>query len=398
MKLNLRIQLSLMMFLQFFVWGAWYGQMSKYLFTSLSASGTQVGNAYSAFSIAMIAAPFFIGMIADRYFAAQKVLAVLNLLGAGLLFFLIQEKDAGNFFWWILAYCLTFAPTISLTSSISMTHMADPAKEFPMIRVMGTIAWFVVTNFVGFLGVGDKDTIFYISMIASLVLSAYALTLPNTPPKATDAPTFAKIIGADAFVMFKDRSFLIFFISSILICIPLSFYYAMANPSLTDSGMTKVESKMSLGLLSEFLFMLAIPFALRRFGVKWILIIGLIGWIVRFFLFSNGDGGSGLWMLYMAILLHGLCFDFFFVSGQIYTDAKAGPKIKNQAQGLISLATYGIGMLIGSWLSGKVVDYYTVNEIKNWASIWMVPAGIAAVVLVLFVLFFKDNTRDIKVG
>jgi nucleoside transporter len=397
MKLNLRIQLSLMMFLQFFVWGAWYGQMSKYLFTSLSASGTQVGNAYSAFSIAMIAAPFFIGMIADRYFAAQKVLAVLNLLGAGLLFFLIQEKDAGNFFWWILAYCLTFAPTISLTSSISMTHMADPAKEFPMIRVMGTIAWFVVTNFVGFLGVGDKDTIFYISMIASLVLSGYALTLPNTPPKATDAPTFAKIIGADAFVMFKDRSFLIFFISSILICIPLSFYYAMANPSLTDSGMTNVESKMSLGLLSEFLFMLAIPFALRRFGVKWILIIGLIGWIVRFFLFSNGDGGSGLWMLYMAILLHGLCFDFFFVSGQIYTDAKAGPKIKNQAQGLISLATYGIGMLIGSWLSGKVVDYYTVNEIKNWASIWMVPAGIAAVVLVLFVLFFKDNTRDIKV-
>lgn len=398
MKLNLRIQLSLMMFLQFFVWGAWYGQMSKYLFTSLGASGTQVGNAYSAFSIAMIVAPFFIGMVADRYFAAQKVLAVLNLVGAGLLFFLIQEKDAGNFFWWILAYCLTFAPTIALTSSISMAHMADPAKEFPMIRVMGTIAWFVVTNFVGYLGVGDKSTIFYISMISSLLLSAYALTLPNTPPKATDKPTFMNIIGADAFVMFKDRSFLIFFISSILICIPLSFYYAMANPSLTDSGMTNVESKMSLGLLSEFLFMLAIPFALRRFGVKWILIVGLIGWIVRFFLFSNGNGGSGLWMLYMAILLHGLCFDFFFVTGQIYTDAKAGPKIKNQAQGLISLATYGIGMLIGSWLSGKVVDYYTVNEIKNWASIWMVPAGIAAVVLVLFVLFFKDNTRDIEVG
>jgi nucleoside transporter len=388
-----QIQLSVMMFLQFFIWGSWYGQMSKYLFTNLSATGTQVGNAYSAFSIAMMLAPFFIGMIADRYFAAQKVLGVLNILGAVVLFFLIQEKSAAHFYWWILAYCLTFAPTIALTSSISMSHMVDPAKEFPIIRVMGTIAWFVVTNFVGFLGVGDKSTIFYISMIASVVLGIYAFFLPNTPPKATDTPTLAKIIGADAFVMFKDRSFLIFFISSILICIPLSFYYAMANPSLTDSGMTNVENKMSLGLLSEFLFMLAIPFAMRRFGVKWILIVGLIGWIVRFFLFSNGNGTSGLWMLYVAILLHGLCFDFFFVSGMIYTDAKAGEKIKSQAQGLISLATYGIGMYIGSVLAGIVTERYTIEGVKNWSAIWMVPAGIAAVVLVLFLLFFKDNTR-----
>ncbi|MEP7321841.1 MAG: MFS transporter [Saprospiraceae bacterium] len=393
MNKSKQIQLSIMMFLQFFIWGAWYGQMSKYLFTNLNASGTQVGNAYSAFSIAMMVAPFFIGMIADRFFAAQKVLGVLNILGAIVLFFLIQEKSAGHFFWWILAYCLTFAPTIALTSSISMSHMADPAKQFPAIRVMGTIAWFVVTNFVGFLGAGDKSTIFYISMIASVVLGIYAFFLPNTPPKATDKPTFAKIIGADAFVMFKDRSFLIFFISSILICIPLSFYYAMANPSLTDSGMTNVENKMSLGLLSEFLFMLAIPFAMRRFGVKWILIVGLIGWIVRFFLFSNGNGTSGLWMLYVAILLHGLCFDFFFVSGMIYTDAKAGEKIKSQAQGLISLATYGIGMYIGSVLAGVVTERYTIGGIKNWSAIWMVPAGIAAVVLVLFLLFFKDNTR-----
>jgi nucleoside transporter len=395
MNKNNQILLSIMMFLQFFIWGAWYGQMSKYLFTNLNASGSQVGNAYSAFSIAMIAAPFFIGMIADRYFAAQKVLGALNILGAIVLFFLIREKSAAHFFWWILAYCLTFAPTISLTSSISMAHMSDPARQFPIIRVMGTIAWFVVTNFVGFLGVGDKSTIFYISMIVSLILGAYAFFLPDTPPKATDKPTFLKIIGADAFVMFKDRSFLIFFISSILICIPLSFYYAMANPSLTDSGMTNVENKMSLGLLSEFLFMLAIPFAMRRFGVKWIMIVGLIGWIVRFFLFSNGNGTSGLWMLYLAILLHGLCFDFFFVSGQIYTDAKAGEKIKSQAQGLISLATYGIGMYIGSVLAGLVTEKYTVDGIKNWAAIWMVPAGIAAVVLVLFLLFFKDNTRNL---
>jgi nucleoside transporter len=398
MKLNLRIQLSIMMFLQFFVWGAWYGQMSKYLFTQLNASGTQVGLAYSAFSIAMIGAPFFIGMIADRYFAAQKVLGVLNILGAILLYFLIQVKVADHFFFWILAYCLTFAPTIALTSSISMAHMADPAKEFPFIRVMGTVSWFVVTNFVGFLGVGDKSTIFFISMVASLILGVYSFFLPNTPPKATDKPTFAKIIGADAFVMFKDRSFLIFFISSILVCIPLSFYYAMANPSLTDSGMLNVESKMSLGLLSEVLFMLAIPFAMARFGIKWILIVGLIGWIIRFYLFSNGDGGSGIWMLYLAILLHGLCFDFFFVTGMIYTNAKAGEKIKSQAQGLISLATYGIGMLIGSYLAGVVTEKYTIAGVKDWGSIWMVPMGISAVVLLLFVVFFKDNTRNIKVN
>lgn len=398
MNKNNQILLSVMMFLQFFIWGAWYGQMSKYLFTNLDATGSQVGNAYTAFSISMIVAPFFIGMIADRYFAAQKVLGVLNILGAIILYFLIQEKSADHFYWWILAYCLTFAPTIALTSSISMAHMSDPARQFPIIRVMGTIAWFVVTNFVGFLGVGDKSTIFTISMITSVVLGLYSFVLPNTPPKATDKPTLAKIIGADAFVMFKDRSFLIFFISSILISIPLSFYYAMVNPSLTDSGMTNVENKMSLGLLSEVLFMLAIPFAMRKFGVKWILVIALIGWIIRFYLFSNGDGGSGIWMLYVAILLHGLCFDFFFVSGMIYTEAKAGEKIKSQAQGLISLATYGVGMGIGSWLAGKVTEFYTLEGVKNWAAIWMVPAAIAGVVLVLFLLFFKDNTRTAMPG
>lgn len=380
-----------MMFLQFFIWGAWYGQMSKYMFTQLGASGIQVGNAYSAFSIAMIVAPFFIGMIADRYFAAQKVLGVLNILGALVLFFLIKEKEAGNFFWWILAYCLTFAPTIALTSSISMSHMADPAKEFPTIRVMGTLAWFVVTNFVGFMGAGDKSTIFYISMIASLVLGVYSFFLPDTPPKATDKPSFAQIIGKDAFVLFKDRSYLIFFFSSILICIPLSFYYAMANPALTDAGLTNVENIMSLGLLSEFVFMLALPFAMRKYGVKWILIIGLIGWIIRFFLFSNGDSGPGLWMFYIAILLHGLCFDFFFVTGMIYTDSKADKKIKSQAQGLISFATYGVGMYIGSILAGIVTEKYTVNGVKDWGSIWVIPSMISAVVLLLFILFFNEK-------
>jgi nucleoside transporter len=391
MKLTTRLQLMAMMFIQFFCWGAWYGQMSKYLFTQLNATGDQVGNAYTAFSIAMIIAPFFVGMIADRYFAAQKVLAVLNILGAIILYFMTQVTDAGVFFWYILAYCLTFAPTIALTSSIAMRHIKSAENDFPSIRVMGTIAWIVVTNLVGFWAVGDKVTIFQISIIAALVQGVFAFFLPNTPPTNTEETSFAKILGADAFSMFKDRSFAIFFLASVLICIPLSFYYAMANPSLTDSGMQNVENKMSLGQISEVFFMLMIPFAFKRFGVKWMLAIGLIAWIVRFVCFGYGTVSTE-WILFAAILLHGVCFDFFFVTGQIYTDTKAGEKIKSQAQGLITLATYGIGMGIGSKLSGIVTDTYTVEGVKNWTSIWMVPAGIAAAVLVLFLLIFKDNS------
>ena len=380
-----------MMFLQFFVWGAWYGQMSKYLFTQLSATGDQVGSAYAAFSVAMIAAPFFVGMIADRYFAAQKVLGVLNLLGAALLFWLTQVKDPDTFYWVMLVYCLSFAPCISLTSSISMRQMNNPEKEFPAIRVMGTVAWIAVTNLVGFWGVGDQVAIFQIAMVSAVLLGLFSFFLPDTPPTAKGPTGFAEIIGADAFVLFRDRSFAIFFVSSILICIPLSFYYAMANPSLTDAGMTNVENKMSLGQASEVFFMLLIPLAFVRLGVKWMLVTGLVAWIVRFACFAYGDAGGGEWMFYVAILLHGVCFDFFFVTGQIYTDNKAGTKIKSQAQGLISLATYGIGMFIGSILAGKVTAMYTSNGVKDWASIWLVPAGIAAVVLVLFIVAFRDN-------
>src|SRR5688572_5989163 len=403
MKLLVRTQLSVMMFLQFFVWGAWYGQMSKYLTNQLHASGDQVGNAYAAFSIAMIAAPFFVGMLADRYFAAQKVLGILNLLGAGLLFLLTNIHDPDVFFWVMLLYCFSFTPTISLTSSIAMQQMTNPEKEFPAIRVFGTVAWIVVVNIVGFMAVGDQVTIFQISMLAAALLGVMAFFLPNTPPSSTGTASFAQIVGKDAFVLFKDRSFSIFFISSILICIPLSFYYAWANPSLTDGYKAafptadptgfNIENKMSLGQASEVIFMLLLPFAFQKFGVKKILIIGLVAWIIRFLFFGYGTADASAWMLYAAILLHGVCYDFFFVTGQIYTDQKAGDKIKSQAQGLISLATYGVGMFIGSIVSGKVKDYYSSTEpvITNWTNVWLVPAGIAFVVLVLFILFFRDK-------
>lgn len=390
-----RIKLSVMMFLQFFMWGAWYGQMSKYLLTQLHATGDQVGNAYAAFSLAMIIAPFFVGMIADRYFAAQKVLGVLSLLGAVVLYFITRNTDPNQFFYLILAYCLVFAPSLALTSSIAMQHMVNPEKEFPGIRVLGTVSWIVVTNIVGYYGFGDKVMIFELSMYTAVVLGIFSFFLPDTPPKATASTSVAQILGLDAFKLFKDRSFAIFFLSSVLICIPLSFYYAMANPSLTDGGMQNVENKMSLGQASEVIFMLLIPLAFSRLGVKKMLIVGLVAWIIRFICFGYGDASSE-WMLYLAIVLHGVCFDFFFVTGQIYTDNKAGEKIKSSAQGLITLATYGIGMGIGSKLSGLVLDIYTRPDgSKDWLGVWLVPAGIAAAVLVVFVLLFTDKKKNV---
>jgi nucleoside transporter len=403
MKTSIRIQLMVMMFLQFFAWGAWYGQMSKYLGTSLKASGDQIGNAYLAFSLANIIAPFFVGMIADRYFSAQKLMGVLNLLGAGVLFLVTRVTDGGTFFWVILVYMLTFAPTLALSSAIAMRQMDSPERQFPAIRVLGTISWIVVNVIVGFLGFGDQVTIFQVALVTSVILGVYCFFLPDTPPKAKGSKaSFAQIAGSDAFVLFKDRSFLIFFISSVAICIPLSFYYTWANPSLTAAGMTYVEAKMSLGQASEVIFMLLLPLAYARFGVKKMLIIGLVAWIVRFFCFGYGDARTSEWMLYLGIILHGICYDFFFVTGQIYTDNKAGERIKASAQGLITLATYGLGMGIGAKISGLVADYYKTgtdasgSAVYNWTGVWLVPAYIAIVVLVLFILLFSEKSSRVR--
>lgn len=400
MKASIKIRLMLMMFLMFFTWGAWYGQITKYLITELGATGDQAGNAFSTFSIACIVSPFFVGLIADRYFSAQRVMAFINILGAIILYFLIQCKDPGIFFWYILAYTITFAPNLALSTSIAIKQMKNPEKEFPPIRVLGTIAWIVVTNIVGFYGFGDKVTIFSLAMFTSIALGLYALTLPDTPPESSGKVTLGQLIGKDAFILFKDRSFFIFFLASILICIPLSFYYAFGNLALTNLGMENVENKMSLGQASEVIFMLLLPFAFRKFGVKWILIIGLLAWILRFMLFGYGTVQME-WMLIIAIVLHGICYDFFFVTGQIYTDTKAGEKIKSSAQGLITLATYGVGMGIGSKLSGLVLDHYSTSSngtlTYDWVAIWWVPTVIAIFVLVLFVLFFKDKKGTVDI-
>jgi len=395
MKPSTRLELSLMMFLEFFIWGSWYVTMGTYLDKVLHASGADIGKAYSAMAIATIFSPFFVGMIADRFFAAQKVLAVLHLAGAVLLYYITTINTPGTFYWIILLYSLCFAPTLALVNSVAFRQMSDTTKQFANIRVLGTIGWIVtgwLIDKVFKIGPDQLAFTFKMAAVASVILGFLSFFLPDTPPKARGTKTtFAQILGSDAFVLFKNRSFTVFFIASILICIPLSFYYSLTNLFLTEAGMQNPTSKMTFGQFSEAFFILLIPFFFRRLGVKWMIAVGMIAWAVRFLLFGYGDAGANLWMLFAGIILHGVCFDFFFVTGQIYTDSKAGLKIQSSAQGMITMATYGIGMWIGTLLSGYVKDYYTVNDIVGWKSVWMVPAGIAAAVLLIFVLLFRDR-------
>lgn len=397
-----RFQLSAMMFLQFFIWGAWYVTMGTYLDKVLGASGVQVGAAYSAMAIATIISPFFVGMIADKFFPAQKVMGVLHLTGAALLFYLTKITDAGFFYWILLLYSLLYAPTLALANSVAFRQMKVPSKEFPSIRFLGTIGWIAVgwmIDKVFQISTEQLATTFIIAAAASALLGLLSFTLPDTPAKAKGTQTsFAQVLGVDALVLFQNRSFTIFFIASVLICIPLSFYYSLTNLYLTETGMKNVTSSMTLGQFSEAVFILLIPFFFRRLGVKWMIAIGMIAWSIRFLLFSYGDAVANLWMLYAGILLHGVCFDFFFVTGQIYTDNKADVKIQSSAQGLITMATYGIGMWIGTLLSGYVKDFYTTDKLVAWSSVWLVPATIAAGVLILFILFFNDKTNPVAKG
>jgi nucleoside transporter len=389
-----------MMFLQFFIWGAWYVTMGTYLDKVLHATGIQVGAAYSAMAIATIFSPIFVGMIADRFFSAQKLLGVLHIVGALLLYYITRIDNPSFFYWIVLLYSLMYAPTLALANSVAFRQMNDPAKEFPSVRFLGTIGWIAVgwmIDKVFKLQTEQLAQTFVIAAVASGILGVLSFTLPDTPPKAKGTQTtFAKVLGADALVLFKDRSFTVFLIASILICIPLSFYYSFTNLYLTEAGMKNVTSSMTLGQFSEALFILLIPFFFRRLGVKWMIAIGMIAWAVRFLLFGYGDAAENLWMLFAGIILHGVCFDFFFVTGQIYTDSKADIKIQSSAQGLITMATYGVGMWIGTLLSGYVKDHYTVDKIVTWKSVWLVPAGISVAVLLFFLVLFNEKRKTLN--
>ncbi|MBL7874084.1 MAG: nucleoside permease [Cyclobacteriaceae bacterium] len=384
-------KLSIMMLLEYFIWGAWYVTMGTYMATFLNSSGVQIGAAYSALAIATMISPFFVGMVADRYFAAQRIMGVLHLVGAALLYFATQITDNSTFYWVIVFYSLLYMPTIALSNSIAFQQMTDPGKQFPWIRVFGTVGWIVAGFMIGNLGIEKTSNTWVMAAGASLLLGIFSFILPHTPPKGKSEVNAGSAIGTEALVLFKDRPYFIFFIAAILVCIPLSFYYGFANLFLNEAGMENAAGKMILGQVSEAVFILAIPFLFNQIGVKKMLLLGMAAWFLRYVCFAFGNADVNLWMLYAGIILHGICYDFFFVTGYMYTEKKAGEKIKNAAQGLFTFATYGVGMFIGTWFSGFATDYYTIDGVHQWKEIWFVPAYIAVAVIFYFIFFFKEK-------
>jgi nucleoside transporter len=401
MNSGVRVRLSVMMFLQFALWGSWFVTLSTYLL-KIGFDGLQVGAAYSTMNWGAILAPVIAGAVADRFFQAQKVMGVLHLVGAALLWWISTITDPGTFFWALLAYAVCYMPTLGLANAISFHQMSDPGKQFGLVRAFGTLGWIVVNIGVGtvalkMLGhsIEDTNVPLQIGAAISVLLGLYAFSLPATPPPAAGKkPTLVQLLGLETLSYMKDRSFAVFVIGSLLICIPLSFYYSFANAFLNEAGMEEAATKMTLGQMSEVLFLVLIPFFFARLGVKKMLLIGMVAWALRYVLFAYGNNGNLVSLLYAGIIMHGICFDFFFVTGQIYVDKTVSRAQRAAAQGFIHVVTYGVGQLIGSWAAGLVVDRYTLAADEGtrhaWLCIWLVPAAMAFVVMLLFAFFFRD--------
>jgi len=370
------------------------------LFGNYNATGTQVGTAFLTQSFGAIIAPFIVGIIADKYFPAQRIFAILHIIGGILLWLAGQAGSFDTFFPIILVYMILFMPTLALANSIAFRQMKNTVKEFPLIRILGTAGWIIAGLLISYLAWDSQDSgqlgnTFKMASIGSIILGLFSFTLPNTPPvKKGEKVSIGELLGLDAIRLLKNRSYLIFFLSSIAICIPLAFYYNFTNAFLTEAGVAAPTAIQSLGQGSEFLFLLVMPFLFMRFGVKKMLAIGMLAWVLRYVFFAYGNADAGYWMLIGGVVLHGICYDFFFVTGQIYTDNLAGERFKSSAQGMITLATYGVGMLIGSLISGPIVDnYLNADGTHDWQGIWIIPAAIAGVVVVLFILFFSDKNK-----
>ena len=399
MRFSLRAQLSGMMFLNYVVWGAWYVTLSTYLTVTLKFTGTEAGAVFGTAALACMISPFFVGLVADRFFSTERVIAALHLVGAGLLYWITKVHSFGAVYSLMLAYCLCYFPTIPLTNSLTLRHVDNAAREFPLIRVFATLGWIAIGQTVGRMGIETSSTPFLLATGASVVMGLFSLTLPHTPPEDKGRPISVRsILGIDALVMLKRPSYLVFVIASVLACIPLTFYFSFTNTYLNDVGVLNAAGKMTLGQVSEVVMMLLMPFIFKRVSVKGILMLGLIAWSARYGLLAYGNAGPGMWMFYIAILLHGICFDFFFMTGQLYTDQEAPASLRNTAQGLITFLTYGVGMFIGSVLSGTAVDFFTRTApggevTRNWNGFWLTSGLSALAILILVALFFRDKTK-----
>lgn len=397
MNLSSRIRLSILFFFQFAIWSSWSISLGTWMKNTIHFDAVQTGFAYGATSIAAMLSPFFVGMVADRFFPAQRILGVLHLLG-GIALYLTPHAAAsgfGLFYVVMLLHVLCYMPTLALVNSVAFSQMTDSAKGFGGIRVFGTFGWIAAGYVIGTQNLSASPWQFTIGAGISIALSIYCFFfLPDVPPKARgQAVTFRDVLGLDALQLLKDRSFAIFSIASFLICIPLAFYYSGVGRFLADVGVKEVESKVIYGQVSEILFMLLFPVLFARLGVKKMLMLGMACWAVRYYLFSQGNAGPAYWMLVVGLALHGPCFDLFFVTGQVYVDQQAHEKIRSAAQGFIAFITYGAGMLVGSLLQGYVIEHYTTNGAINWPPTWIIPAVGAVGVLLLFAAFFTDPKR-----
>ncbi len=392
LDLTIRVKLSVMMFLQYFAWGAFFVSMGGYVSRVLGFTGSQQGWVYAASPIGAMVAPFFVGMVADQFFATQRILAVLHLLGAALLVAVSFTQSYPAFLAVLLIYFLCYMPTLALTNSLSFTHLSDPERQFPGIRVLGTIGWIAAGWVVDYMKFGEEKTQFQLAAGASALLAIFCLTLPNTPPKRSGRVDVRTVLGLDSLRLMKQWSFTVFVVGSFLICIPLQFYYSFAETFLKDVHVENAVGKMTYGQMSEIFFMLVMPFFFVRLGVKYMLLVGMAAWAVRYYLFSIGNADDRMWMLYLGIILHGICYDFFFVTGYIYVDQKAPDSIRASAQGFLAFVTWGIGGFIGSRLAGLTADYFTAaDNVRDWYEFWLTPAVAATVVLVLFAFMFRDK-------
>lgn len=404
-----KTRLGIMMFLQFFVWGAWYTSIAVYM--TAEGMGDLTHWPYTVNPLAAIAAPFFLGLVADRYFSTEKVLGVLHILGGLVLLSVPQFSGAPVVFVsLLLLYNLCYMPTIGLANTLAFHNITDQEKHFPLIRVFGTVGWIVAGLFISlvlkeFVAAGSlpeqTPLPLYTAAVTSLVLGLYSFSLPHTPPPAAgERVSMRSIVGLDALKALGSRPFYVFLGASLLLCIPLAAYYNFTQLFLEGTGFRNIAGTQTLGQMSEVVFMLLMPIFFIRLGVKWMLVAGMGAWVLRYIFFALAAPSGVFWMIIFGILLHGICYDFFFVTGQIYVDKKSTPAIRGQAQGMLVLVTYGLGMLIGAQAAGHLFNAFLGDAgaltLDQWRQFWFVPAAFAAVVMVGFAVLFKDRVESTK--